>query len=247
MPMFKKNLKLIATAIGLVTVLVMGLAMPGATQQDALTRENLIQLINRVYAPTLTASEGIIWDTQCVSFYSSPFITFSFIPANPYSRSIERIRSGDFDNVPLFILYVHDDGGSKPTVKRQILPGAYMAKLVSPTKVVFVDQEGNEVLTGSAEITISDRPSTSYFPCFPGQIQAGFTLGQPSSQAVDLESPLQTSSDGYICGYVEYCYAWCFIRVIVKVVIACTVEEGLSNAQAKDIGDRLYALNRLRH
>jgi hypothetical protein len=38
-----------------------------------------------------------------------------------------------------------------------------------------------------------------------------------------------------------------FIRVIVKVVIACTVEEGLSNAQAKDIGDRLYALNRLRH
>jgi hypothetical protein len=29
MPMFKKNLKLIATAIGLVTVLVMGLAVPG--------------------------------------------------------------------------------------------------------------------------------------------------------------------------------------------------------------------------
>jgi hypothetical protein len=103
MLMCKKNLKLIATAIGLVAVLVMGLAMPGATQRDALTRENLIQLINRVYAPTLTASEGIIWDTQCVSFYSSPFITFSFIPANPYSRSIERIRSGDFDNVPLFL------------------------------------------------------------------------------------------------------------------------------------------------
>jgi hypothetical protein len=34
MPMFKKNLKLIATAIGLVAVLVMGLAMPGATQQS---------------------------------------------------------------------------------------------------------------------------------------------------------------------------------------------------------------------
>jgi hypothetical protein len=33
MPMFKKNLKLIATAVGLVAVLVMGLAMPGATQQ----------------------------------------------------------------------------------------------------------------------------------------------------------------------------------------------------------------------
>ncbi len=58
--MFKKNLKLIGTAIGLVAVLVMGLAMPGATQQDALTRENLVQLINRVYAPTLTASEGVI-------------------------------------------------------------------------------------------------------------------------------------------------------------------------------------------
>jgi hypothetical protein len=187
MPMFKKNLKLIATAIGLMTVLVMGLAMPGVTQQDALTRENLIQLINRVYAPTLTASEGVIWDTQCVSFYSSPFITFSFIPANPYSRSIERIRSGDFDNVPLFILYVHDDGGSKPTVRRQILPGAYMAKLVSPTKVVFVDQEGNEVLTGSAEITISDRPSTSYFlPVLPwpntSRLYVGATI-IPSSRA----------------------------------------------------------------
>jgi len=245
--MFKKNLKLICTAIGLVAVLVLGLAMPGATQQNALTRESLIQLINRVYAPTLTASEGVIWDTQCVSFYSSPFITFSFIPANPYSRSIERILSGDFDNVPLFVLYVHDDGGSKPMVKRQILAGAYMARLVGPTKVVFVDQEGNEVLTGSVEIAISDRPSTPYFPCFPGQIQAGFTLAQQSSQVVGLESLLQTSSDGYIYGQIEYCYAWCLIRVTVTVIIACTVEEGLSSAQAKGVSDRLYALDRLRH
>jgi hypothetical protein len=35
MPMFKKNLKLIATAVGLVVMLVMGLAMPGVTQQPS--------------------------------------------------------------------------------------------------------------------------------------------------------------------------------------------------------------------
>ena len=52
----------------------------------------------------LTASEGDIWDTQCAGFYLSLFIIFTFIPANPYSRSIQRILKGDFDNVPLFIL-----------------------------------------------------------------------------------------------------------------------------------------------
>jgi hypothetical protein len=49
--MCKKNLKLIATAIGLVTVLVMGLAMPGVTQQTlALAGKcRFKQLINIVH------------------------------------------------------------------------------------------------------------------------------------------------------------------------------------------------------
>lgn len=221
-------------------------ALHDALQQNPLTRENLVQLINRVYAPTLTASEGDIWDTQCAGFYSSPFITFTFIPANPYSRSIQRILAGDFDNVPLFILYIHDDGGSKPVVKRQIPAGAYMAKLISPTKAVFVDQEGNEILTGSVEIIRSDKPSTPYFPCFPGQAQVGFTLNQ-HSQSTELEGLLQTSSDGYIYGEVEYCYAWCLIWIKVKIIVACTVEEGEGVGQnmASATRARMYALGEL--
>lgn len=263
-----KNLKLLATMVGLMAVLVGLMAMPGVTQQfklpspwtppfnpgkplpntlqqDGITRENLIQLINRVYAPTLTASEGDIWDTQCAGFYSSHFITFTFIPANPYSRSIQRILAGDFDNVPLFILYVHDDGESKPVVRRQMPAGAYMAKLVGPTEAVFVDQEGNEVLRGSVEITRSDKPSTPYFPCFPGQAQVGFTLSQQSQGRV-LENLLQTSSDGYIYGEVEYCYAWCFIRVKVKIIIACTVEEGGGQNMASAARARMYTLDKPR-
>jgi hypothetical protein len=271
MEMFNGKFKLIATMVGLVAVLAMMLAVPGVTQQfelpspwtppfnpfnpktlpdilqeNPLTRENLIQVINRIYAPTLTASEGDIWDTQCAGFYSSPFITLTFIPANPHSRSIDRILAGDLDNVPLFMLYVHDDGESKPVVKRQIAAGAYMAKLVSPTKVIFVDQEGNEVLAGEVEIIRSDKPSTSYFPCFPGQAQIGFTLAQ-NSQNMMPEGLSQTSSDGYIYGQIEYCYAWCFIRVKVTIVIACTVEEGVGqSAHAQHSYNTIYASERLR-
>ncbi len=174
--MFKK-FKLICTAIGLVAVLVLMLiVLPGGAQKlpsdlpfspwtppfnpgrpepdtlqpNPLTREGLVQTIHHLVTTTFTASEGDIWDTQCAGIYSSPFITFTYIPASPYSRSIERLLAGDFDHVPLFIFYLHENGASKPVVRRQIEPGAYMAKLVSPTKVVFVDQEGNEVLSGKS-------------------------------------------------------------------------------------------------
>jgi hypothetical protein len=66
MPMFKKNLKLIATAVGLVAVLVMGLAMPGATQRVEMpTRGQIVKGLSQLIA-TLTASEGDILD--CCGF-----------------------------------------------------------------------------------------------------------------------------------------------------------------------------------
>jgi hypothetical protein len=77
--MFKKNLKLIATAIGLVTVLVMGLAMPGATQQNPLSRANVVQAVNNIVT-TLTATEGELLNPDAATFVSDIFATYTYIP-----------------------------------------------------------------------------------------------------------------------------------------------------------------------
>jgi hypothetical protein len=164
MPMFKKNLKLIATAIGLVAVLVMGLAMPGATQQFQIpNRGQIVQGISQLLATTLTASEGDILDVENTIFGSSSSlkpnpdnITFAYIPLHPSSRSRQLLYDWLFKDEPfgdyLYIgaFYVESDFPGCPGFD-PLKAGIYHLKLRSDLKVVAVDSEGNEFVIGHAE------------------------------------------------------------------------------------------------
>jgi hypothetical protein len=159
MPMFKKNLKLIATAIGLVTVLVMGLAMPGATQQNPLSRASVVNAISNVVAATLTAAEGDVFDMDNAKFYSDNRLAFAYLPLHPASRSLklleerlEDLFAGRAVNVEISALYLPED------VPGFLKAGTYKMKLVDRTRVVLVDQEGQEVFSGKVESIWSLRP-----------------------------------------------------------------------------------------
>jgi hypothetical protein len=153
MPMFKKNLKLIATAIGLVTVLVMGLAMPGATQQNPLSRASVVNAISNAVAATLTAAEGDVFDTENAKFYSDARMAFALIPLNPSSRSYQvleqnlyKLRTDEDLNVTVAAFYVPED------VPSFVKAGTYIMKLMNRSKAVLVDQEGREAFSGSVRI-----------------------------------------------------------------------------------------------
>jgi hypothetical protein len=80
MPMFKKNLKLIATAIGLVTVLVMGLATLGcARSRIRLRQDRLFKSLDNKLA-TLTALKGILLDVAEFCRHSIQQALGTFLP-----------------------------------------------------------------------------------------------------------------------------------------------------------------------
>jgi hypothetical protein len=193
MPMFKKNLKLIATAIGLVTVLVMGLAMPGATQQNPLTRQAVVQGIDSALA-AFTAAEGDVWDTQCTQFYSTPRFTLAFVPLHPSSRSLQMLLTKDARNITLEALYIPED------IPGFLRAGTYLVKIedpnVNPARILVVDQEGNIVYTTTAKIERSNTPKPElYKPCFPATVE----LSNPKVRIV------------------EKCYFWCLIKITETV------------------------------
>ncbi len=152
--MFNKNFKLIYTAIGLVAVLVMGLAMPGVTQQNPLSRASVVGAINNAVAATLTAAEGDIWDTDNARFYSDPRATFVYIPLHPASRSlrfleenVQLLLTGDDLNVTIAAFHIPED------IPSFILKaGTYSLKLMNRYKAVFVNQEGRAVFVAKVQV-----------------------------------------------------------------------------------------------
>jgi hypothetical protein len=148
MPMFKKNLKLIATAVGLVTVLVMGLATLGVTQQpeNPWARSNVIKMLETQFA-RLTAAEGEpILNVAGAIMWSDPARLMAFVPPLSASLPIDKLRAiaaGEEIAVTIGGLYVGEDrreGGMRP--------GVYRIRLVGKSKVVLVDEEGNEAYAG---------------------------------------------------------------------------------------------------
>ena len=144
--MFKKNLKLICTAIGLVAVLVMGLAMPGATQQNPLARANVVNAISNAVAATLTAAEGDVFDTDNAKFYSDASVAFTYIPLHQSSRSYQlfdpqELLAGKVVNVTMAALFLPDNTPFLPA-------GMYTLKIVDKTKYAIIDQAGKEVYSG---------------------------------------------------------------------------------------------------
>jgi hypothetical protein len=89
-------------------VLVMGLAMPGATQQFQIpNRGQIVQGISQLLATTLTASEGDILYVENTIFGSSSSlkpnpdnITFAYIPLHPSSRSRQLLYDWLFKDEP---------------------------------------------------------------------------------------------------------------------------------------------------
>jgi hypothetical protein len=161
MPMFKKNLKLIATAIGLVAVLVMGLAMPGATQQNPLSRASVVNAISNVVAATLTAAEGDVFDTENAKFYSDTSVAFVYIPLHPASRFYQlfdpqELLAGKTVNMTIAALYIPDRVAFPPVCDLcdpvVLGAGAYVLKVVNNTTYALLDKSGKEVYSGKLRV-----------------------------------------------------------------------------------------------
>jgi hypothetical protein len=159
MPMFKKNLKLIATAIGLVAVLVMGLAMPGATQQIPLSRPAILSAIQGAIGAQLTAAVGEQLALNAAVFFSNCCgSTWAFIPPrflkSPevhayYLKAIEDLRANKDVELLLGGFYVAEK------TPKGLSPGFYLVKTVNQHKAVLLYNE--EVV---AELPISFRRIT---------------------------------------------------------------------------------------
>ncbi len=179
MQMFKKNLKLICTAIGLVAVLVMGLATSGVTQQqpeNPWARANVIKMLEAHFAQ-LTAAEGEpILNIHGAILWSDPKRLMAFVPPLVTSLPIDKLRAiaeGEEITVTVGGLYVGEDRR-----ERGMRPGVYKIKLVGKSKVIFVDEEGN--VAYEAPVTYFKKltePSTTPTIVLSIQCDACFSAG----------------------------------------------------------------------
>ena len=154
--MFKKNLKLICTAIGLVAVLMMGLAMPGATQQNPLSRQSILATIHSAMGATLTAAVGEQLALDAAVFFSSfEGSTWAFVPPrflkSPevhayYLQAIEDLRAGKEVRLLLGGFYIAEK------TPKGLNPGFYLVETVNKNKAVLL-QNGEAI----AELPISFR------------------------------------------------------------------------------------------
>jgi len=208
--MLNRNFKL----IGLVAVLVLVLALPGVTQESPFSRAKIVSELENALA-MFTVAEGDILDTGCARFYSDPFMTLAFIPLHPTSRSLQRLVEGEFD-VAFEALYVPDD------IPGFLPKGTYTVKLASPTEFVIVDQEGNKVYSGKAEVTRSDKRTVPYPPCFPWRFEALVEYIENPNGFPAGESAFVSPHKIIITETIEACYFWCMIKIKKTI----TKEEG---------------------
>ncbi len=152
-----KNFKLICTAIGLVAVLVMGLAMPGATQQNPLSRQGVVDAVNSAVAATLTAAEGELLDTNAVTFVSDIFATYTYIPIAKESRSaqrlIEEVCSGKY-SAPILLGAMLADRFPDPDLPQGIR-GFFYVYLTPEGVLQLVTQGGDVAFKIKGHITCS--------------------------------------------------------------------------------------------
>ena len=160
--MFKKNLKLIATAVGLVAVLVMGLAMPGATQIEnppsigcgkpsipCIDRFALVQGLQNEFAGLTASTEDLLDFEKAVYWSDGGPREIAYIPPHPASGIWERVqqmRAGENVEIPFGALYiVRDDTGLFPFK----LPASVKLRLRGD-RVILIDSEGQELMTWPA-------------------------------------------------------------------------------------------------
>lgn len=215
--MFRKNLRLFVTAIGLAAVLVMGLAMPGVTQQNPLTRQGVVSTIKGVLssALTLTAAEGEILNLDEATVVSSPFATVTYIPIARESRSSQRLINelGKDDFAPIFLGVIFVD--QHPTFPK----GLFRIFLTSSGILRLVDQDGNVVqIPGkipTREIKLASMPWKLTFEIslpVPQQNQACGSSGSTDPDSL-LDCRVAT-----VCTRVKF-LGWTIFEVCQDVII----------------------------
>jgi hypothetical protein len=208
MPMFKKNLKLIATAVGLVTVLVMGLAMPGATQQNPLSRANVVQAVNNIVT-TLTATEGELLDPDAATFVSDIFATYTYIPIAKESRSaqrlLEEVCSGK-DFAPILLGVVVADHYPTPELPQGRLQSSFYVYLTSKGVLRFVTQDGDVAFEMQGRITCPNVDLSK----LPWHLEFSLDLGPPAFTLTPLLEQVGS------CSSDDRTAAKCEVRPVCK-------------------------------
>jgi|GEM_PF-2877619 len=210
------RLKPVGQAVGLVAVMVILLAVPGVTQQNPLTRQDVVSAVSDFLGVTFTASAADILDPELVTFISNTDTTLTFIPVARESSSAQRffeeVFSGDFDPLFLGILLVDVD---------PILPqGTYQLYLTSSSMQVL-DQDGRVIEEFPVEIT-DPGVDLSTVPWEPKLHVAGpFIIDE--TQAVQSEkAATQCNLTGAQCSYTkrvecddwQICiWRWCPIKI----------------------------------
>jgi len=174
--MFNKNYRLIGQMVGLVAVLVVLLVLPSGSQpigpcDMCPSRAKIVGSLSQVFGATLVAGEAVAWDVESAVFFSHPEVTLAFTPLQltegPRVKEAiltEILVGKEGASTIIGGVYITDPIEVRDPVTAPagpffpLHPGTYVLKLVSGkdmvNRIMFIDEEGNEVLAVPAEIKI---------------------------------------------------------------------------------------------
>lgn len=169
--MFNK-FKLVGTAIGLVTVLILLLVLTGTGEQPSggpPSRADIKKGLDNAFAAVLTASgENILLDSERAVFLSEFRETLAFVPLHdtyrPRARELmeARVKLGEDVLVPIGGLYIEESTRVKGFSEFLLPPGAYILMWANNRKVAVIDQDGDTVgyISGEIQLPITkDKPT----------------------------------------------------------------------------------------
>jgi|GEM_PF-5965368 len=159
--MFNKKFKLLVMAVGLVAVLVVGLVVPGVTQDSSdnpFARSNIVKMLQNSFAQLVAEEGDTVLNIPKAILWSDPARFMAFVPPLAASVPLEKIKAilAGEENIVVTIggLYVEED------LTGRFPKGVYKIKLVGKSKVIFVDREGNEIYEGRVvDFRELDQPS----------------------------------------------------------------------------------------
>ncbi len=163
--MYNKEFKLIGTAVGLVAVLMMVLAVPGATQ-GSFSRQALVSALKSEIGPLLTAATAELINPENATFFSSNRATSAYIPPHPSAFSAQLFRdfmSGKAEGILMGAVYVSED------VPGSLNKGLYRIKALNREWVVVLNQEGEVVRRARIRWLVDDVEGIASNPSYWGK------------------------------------------------------------------------------
>ena len=179
--MFNKEFKLIATAVGLVAVLVVGLAMPGVTQPypgdcppigPCVDRFQLVNGLQNAFAGLTAGTEDLLDFERAVFWSDGVPRQIAYIPPDPASGLWDRVRqlrAGETVEIPFGGLYVAQGRsllGQPPLAFKIRLRGSK-----DHAEAVFINVKGEEVIALPATLDLENPiPCEDLKPAFSVEI-----------------------------------------------------------------------------